>query len=134
MRLLFIHADFMEFETKKKTKFAEELTEATKKNRVEEALVIFTSVEKDDEGFKEEIVKQFIHNLKEIADQLQIKRILIYPYVHLTNSPSNPAFAQEIVKELENTLRNEDYEVSRAPFGWYKSFNLKAKGHPLSEL
>lgn len=134
MRLLFIHADFMEFETKKKTKFAEELTEATKKNRVEEALVVFTSVEKDDEGFKEEILKQFTQNLKEIADQLQIKRVLIYPYVHLTNSPSNPAFAQEIVKELENTLRNEDYEVSRAPFGWYKSFNLKAKGHPLSEL
>jgi threonyl-tRNA synthetase len=134
MRLLFIHADFMEFETKKKTKFAEELTEATKKNRVEEALVIFTSVEKEDEGYKDEVVRGFIKNLKEIADQLQINRVLIYPYVHLTNSPSSPTFAQEIVKELENAVRIEDYEVSRAPFGWYKSFNLRAKGHPLSEL
>lgn len=134
MRLLFIHADYMEFETKKKTKFAEELTETTKKNRVEEALVIFTSVEKEDEGFKDEVVKRYMENLKEIADQLQINRVLIYPYVHLTNSPSSPAFAQEIVKELENAVRNHGYEVIRAPFGWYKSFNLKAKGHPLSEL
>ena len=39
MRLLYIHSDFMEFETKKKTKFAEEITEATRKNRVEDALV-----------------------------------------------------------------------------------------------
>ncbi len=134
MRLLFIHADFMEFETKKKTKFAEELTESTKKNRVEEALVIFTSIEKEDEGFKDEVVKRYIDNLKEISDQLQINRVLIYPYVHLTNSPSSPAFAQEMVKELENVVRDQGYEVIRAPFGWYKSFNLKAKGHPLSEL
>ncbi|MBI2578761.1 MAG: threonine--tRNA ligase [Candidatus Aenigmarchaeota archaeon] len=26
------------------------------------------------------------------------------------------------------------YKVYRAPFGWYKSFTLKCKGHPLSEL
>ncbi|UCG68881.1 MAG: threonine--tRNA ligase [Thermoplasmata archaeon] len=134
MRLLFIHADFMEFETKKKTKFAEELTEDTKKNRVEEALVIFTSVEKQDEGFKDEVVKRYIDNLREIAEQLQIKKVLVYPYVHLTSSPSNPEFAREIVRELEDSIRNEGYDVTRAPFGWYKSFNLKAKGHPLSEL
>ena len=134
MRLLFIHADFMEFETKKKTKFAEEITEDTKKNRVEEVLVVFTSVEKEDEGFKDEVIKQYIQNLKEISDQLQINRVLIYPYVHLTNSPSNPSFAQEIVREVEQEVKNEGYEVSRAPFGWYKSFTISAKGHPLSEL
>jgi threonyl-tRNA synthetase len=132
MRLLAIHADFMEYETKKKTKFAEELTEEGKK-RVEEVLVIFTSVEKEDEGFKDEITKRYLENLKEIADQLQTNRILIYPYVHLTSSPSNPAFAQEVFKELEDAVGREGYEVYRSPFGWYKSFNLKAKGHPLSE-
>jgi threonyl-tRNA synthetase len=134
MRLLFVHADFMEFEAKKKTKFAEELTEDTKKNRVEEALVIFTSVERQDEGFKDEVIGRFLGNLKEIADKLQINKVLVYPYVHLTNSPSSPEFAQKIVKELELSIRNEGYEATRAPFGWYKSFNLKAKGHPLSEL
>ena len=29
--------------------------------------------------------------------------------------------------------KEEDYEVYRSPFGWYKGFDLKAKGHPLSE-
>jgi threonyl-tRNA synthetase len=134
MRLLFIHADFMEYESKKKTKFAEELAEETKKHRAEEVLVIFTSLEKEDEGHSEELVKRYLRDLKEIADQLQINKVLIYPYVHLTNSPSNPTFAQEMVIELENAVGNEGYEVTRAPFGWYKSFNLSAKGHPLSEL
>jgi len=34
-------------------------------------------------------------------------------------------------KELLNTKK---YNVTRAPFGYYKEFELKCKGHPLSEL
>jgi threonyl-tRNA synthetase len=134
MRLLFIHADFMAYESKKKTKFAEELKDDKKKMRIEEALVIFTSVEKEDEGFSEELTRHYIKNINEIADQLQVKRIVIYPYVHLTNNPSDPNFARDLVKELEKTVKEEGYEVFRSLFGWYKSFVISAKGHPLSEL
>ncbi|UCE73651.1 MAG: threonine--tRNA ligase, partial [Methanomassiliicoccales archaeon] len=134
MRLLFIHADFMEFESRKKTKFAEKIKEAAKKHRVEEVLVVFTSVEKEDEGVGDEVIIQYVENLKEIADQLQVNRVLIYPYVHLTNSPSDPVFARDMVKKLEEEVKNKGYEVTRAPFGWYKSFTISAKGHPLSEL
>jgi len=35
--------------------------------------------------------------------------------------------------EAEKILKNS-YHVERAPFGWYKSFELSCKGHPLSEL
>jgi threonyl-tRNA synthetase len=134
MRLLFIHADFMEYESKKKTKFAEELAEDRMKNRVEECIVIFTSVEKGDEGFEDELIKNYVENLKDIADQLHVNRVLIYPYVHLTNHPSDPAFARDLVKELETAVKKAGYEVFRSPFGWYKSFTIAAKGHPLSEL
>ncbi len=134
MRLLFIHADFMEYESKKKTKFAEEPLEDSGPQRVEEVLVVFTSVEKEDEEDKAEVVKRYLSNLKDITDQLQTKRVLIYPYVHLTSSPSSPVFARDLVKDLETAVRNEGYEVTRSPFGWYKSFVISAKGHPLSEL
>ncbi len=36
--------------------------------------------------------------------------------------------------EAEHTLQKEGYQVTRAPFGYYKEFELKVKGHPLSEL
>jgi threonyl-tRNA synthetase len=124
----------MEFESKKKTKFAEDLKDEAKKHRTEEVLVIFTSVEKQDEDAKDEVIKRYLDNLKDISDQLQTNKVLIYPYVHLTNSPSSPTFARDLVKELEDAVRDEGYEVTRAPFGWYKSFILSAKGHPLSEL
>ncbi len=124
----------MEYESKKRTKFAEEIQDHQKANRVEEVLVIFTSVEAEDEGFPDELKKKYVRNLKEIADQLQISRVLIYPYVHLTSSPSKPEFARDLLKELEIAVSDEGYEVVRSPFGWYKSFVISAKGHPLSEL
>ncbi|MBI4983483.1 hypothetical protein HZC32_02465, partial [Candidatus Woesearchaeota archaeon] len=37
------------------------------------------------------------------------------------------------MKEAEKILSRE-CQVTRAPFGWYKAFNISCKGHPLSEL
>jgi threonyl-tRNA synthetase len=35
---------------------------------------------------------------------------------------------------MEAELKKKNYTVTRAPFGWYKAFDIKCKGHPLSEL
>jgi threonyl-tRNA synthetase len=37
------------------------------------------------------------------------------------------------LKEIEEKLKGE-FDVHRAPFGWYKAFKISCKGHPLSEL
>ena len=42
--------------------------------------------------------------------------------------------ALNILKGLESALKEMGFNVKRAPFGWYKGFELKAKGHPLAEL
>jgi threonyl-tRNA synthetase len=39
-----------------------------------------------------------------------------------------------VLKGIEGSLKNEKLQVYRAPFGWYKAFNIRCKGHPLSEL
>jgi threonyl-tRNA synthetase len=38
------------------------------------------------------------------------------------------------VKGIEEALKKEGFSVKRSPFGWYKGFDIKCKGHPLSEL
>ena len=56
MKLLLIHADYMEYEVKKRTRVAEDFDK--KSERIEEVLVVFTSVEKgDDEGVVERAVE-----------------------------------------------------------------------------
>ncbi|MBA5942558.1 MAG: threonine--tRNA ligase, partial [Methanophagales archaeon] len=122
---------------KKKTRVAEEIIEDTrKKERIEEALVAFIAVESEDE--KKENLRFVIENAAEEARSIfrtvNAERIVLYPYAHLSSELASPAKSIEILRGLEEELRSSGIEVTRAPFGWYKSFTIRCKGHPLSEL
>jgi len=136
LRLLFIHTDYIEFEAKEPVKgMAEELSPDLKHLRVPEALAVFISVESEDTSNEEAVVDEAINNIKDVVSKINATRIVVYPYVHLTNNPSAPNDAKRIVKKIFEKLKEDGgYEVYRAPFGWYKAFELKCKGHPLSEL
>ena len=131
MRFLSVHSDFLEFEPKKKAfKGAEKIAEK-QKEKIEECLVVFTSVEKGDD---ESVVPKYLTEIEKISSQVNTKKIVLYPWVHLSSNPSKPETALEILKKAEQELRAKGYEVIRAPFGWYKAFTISCKGHPLSEL
>ena len=133
MQLLLIHSDFIEFEAKRPTKMAEEIDDQAKKGRLEEALCAFIAVEKFDEDDPEAVIAEGAKQITDVAGQVHAARIMLYPYAHLSPNLSTPATAIKILKGLQETLSG-DYEVMRAPFGWYKAFTLSCKGHPLSEL
>ncbi len=127
MKLLLIHADYMEYEVKKKTKVAEDFD--GKGERLEEVLVAFVSVEKGD---NEDVAKKAAEEIRDVANKVKADRILIYPYAHLSSNLADAETAINVLKALQAEL--SDLEVHRAPFGWYKSFKISCKGHPLSEL
>ncbi len=135
MKILSLHCDYIKFKPLKKAlKQPEELSDDRKKEKsFEEVLVIFTAVEKQDET-NSEIVSQYIKEINEIAKQVGTKNIVLYPYAHLSSSLSSPSFGQKVLEDAEIVLSEENFEVARAPFGYYKEFELKCKGHPLSEL
>ncbi|ENN96614.1 threonyl-tRNA ligase [Methanocaldococcus villosus KIN24-T80] len=128
MKMLLIHADYLEFEAKEKTKIAEETD--ILKGRMEDCLVCFIAVERGD---NKNVIKPAIEEIDKVAKQLKVNNIVLYPYAHLSSDLSDPETAVNILKLLEEELKSR-YNVLRAPFGWYKSFKLSCKGHPLSEL
>lgn len=132
MKILAIHSDYLNFEPKKKAiKSAEEVEK--KEVKVKECLVVFTAVEKSDQKNEAGAVDNYIKEIENIAEQVKSKKIVLYPYAHLSSDLSSPDSAVNIMKDAENKLKKK-YDVTRAPFGWYKSFEIKCKGHPLSEL
>lgn len=132
MKILLIHSDFIEYEVKEKAiEQAEKLEK--KSDKIEECLVVFVSVEKYDEKNVEQVVEILFDEIDKIASQLAVNRIVLYPYAHLSNELASSEIAIEILKKAEEKIRKK-YEVFRAPFGWYKSFQIRCKGHPLSEL
>ena len=133
MQLLLIHSDYIEFEAKRPTKFAEEIEESAKKGRLEEALCAFVAVEKPDEGDVDAVVAEGAKQVADVAEQVHAKKVMLYPYAHLSSNLAAPDSAVKILKGMQSAL-SQNYEVVRAPFGWYKAFTLSCKGHPLSEL
>ncbi|HKO40167.1 MAG TPA: threonine--tRNA ligase [Nitrososphaeraceae archaeon] len=130
MRLLQLHAEFIEYEP-----VEEELNEAEKdiiksNTRLESLIVVFVSVEKEDNII---IIEKAVEEIKNYAENLKVNRLLIYPYSHLSSRLASPKYAFDIIKELETKLRKIINDVNRAPFGWTKRFNIKIKGHPLAE-
>ncbi len=135
MKILTIHADFIEFEAKKKAfSAAEEGVEKGNKQRVEECLVVFSAVEKKDEENVNVVLEKYEREIIKIAELVHAKTLVLYPYAHLSSTLADPKVAEDFLKRAEQKLRADKYVVFRAPFGWYKSFNISCKGHPLSEL
>ena len=133
MKLLLIHSDYIEYEVRDKAIKNPEET-ANKSGRLEEALTVFTAVEKIDEKSPQQAVLKAVAEIEKTSEKLKIKNIMLYPYAHLSSDLASPKKAQEILIEIEYELKNKNFNVKRSPFGWYKSFKISCKGHPLSEL
>jgi threonyl-tRNA synthetase len=131
MRILAIHADRISYKANRKTRFAEEIE--TKEDTLDDCLVLLSSVEKLDEVNPGLISKTATRDVLEWLAKLKATRVMIFPFAHLTSTLSSPDVALTVLKSLEAGLKTTGIEVRRAPFGWYKEYDLKSKGHPLAE-
>jgi len=135
MKLLFIHSDFFEYEaTKKAISNPEKLTDELKYSKRENALVVFMAVEKPDEANEDAVIEKTVAETEDIFKKVKADSIVVYPYAHLSSELSSLQTADRVIKGVFDALKTKKYNVIRAPFGWYKAFNIKGKGHPLSEL
>jgi len=129
LRILQLHSDYIEYKPIKKEVAMAEETEK-KATRLEDLVVLFTSVE---EGDDEAIAKRAVEEVKAALEKLKAKRILIYPYAHLSSNLAKPSNALKILKVMEKYAKEAGIETHRTPFGWNKQFSLSIKGHPLAE-
>ena len=127
MRILQLHCDNISYEaTKKEIKSAEDIE--PKPVSIDEVVVCFVAVENGDDN---DVGLDAISQIKESMQKIGCKKLLLYPYAHLSSDLAAPSTALSILKLMES--ESQDLEVSRAPFGWTKSYNVKVKGHPLAE-
>ena len=127
MRILQLHCDNISYEpTKKEIQSAEEID--PKPVSIDEVVVCFVAVEKDD---NEDIAKDAISQIQESMKKIGCQKLLLYPYAHLSSNLASPSTALSLLKLMQD--QSQGLDVSRAPFGWTKSYNVKVKGHPLAE-
>lgn len=130
MRVLLLHADFIEYQPiSKEIQTAEDIPSKSSK-KIDEVIVALVAVEKDDD---ESLTDEVGSELKTYGQMIKCDNLLIYPYAHLSSDLAGPSMAQSLLNSIEEKSRKLFKTVNRAPFGWTKSFNIKIKGHPLAE-
>jgi threonyl-tRNA synthetase len=134
MRILFIHADHMEYEVKDKTKDAQPIPDEQRRGKMEDALVCFISAEKKDESDLAGTAQSASKEIDDVANTVKTNRVVVYPYAHLSSSLAKPDIARKLFSLITQELASQGREVLDSPFGYYKSFKISCKGHPLSEL
>ena len=130
MRTLLLHCDYFEFTPISKEVDEAEPAEEGKPVRMENVLVMFTCIEKEDDP---SVFEDVINEVKKVFLQIKPSGILLYPYAHLSNQLASPYKARELIAKLKDVLSESGLNVKKAPFGWTKSFSLKLKGHALAE-
>ena len=128
MRILQLHCDSIEYTpTKKEIKSAEEI-EDPRTQRLEELVVVFVAIEEGDDS---SVAQNAVSQIKNSMEKIGCKKLLLYPYAHLSSNLAKPSTAMALLKEMESGA--SDLEVFHSPFGWTKSYKLQVKGHPLAE-
>jgi threonyl-tRNA synthetase len=129
MKVLELDVESMAYELiKPEAKFYEE--SETKKASVDDAVVMFVCIEEGDDTAAAEKAGS---DAVEFAKRIGRKRIVIYPYAHLSNRLADPKSAMTMIDALHKLCAASGLEITRSPFGWNKKWTIEIKGHPLAE-
>ena len=130
MKILQMHSDFIEYNpVKKEISGAEEIRPTPV--REEDLVVLFTAFESGDTG---EQVSKAVSETTAFLAKLGTKRVMLYPFAHLSQDLAKPSEAMALLLEMEKECKAAGLETMRAPFGWTKALQIKVKGHPLAEM
>jgi threonyl-tRNA synthetase len=134
MRLLILHVDYFRSEITKKGRSPLVETYEERATELREGLVVLASVERSDEGREEEIGRKAAAELAAVARRVGAERFVLHSFAHLFAELAQPPAAVAALQATEAALRDVGYEVTRTPFGWFNTLEMRAKGHPLSRV
>jgi hypothetical protein len=101
---------------------------------IDAGLLVLASVEAGDEGAPGEVASGAAQEVDRLAHQLRVTEVMLLPFAHLFAEPAPVEGAMEVIETTAASLRAAGLTVQRPPFGWFHSWDLKAKGHPLSRV
>jgi threonyl-tRNA synthetase len=99
-----------------------------------DGLLVLAAVEAGDERASAAVAGDAADEVARLASQLGARRVLVHPFSHLFGEPAATENAVTLLDLLRDQLARHELEASRSPFGWFFSWELSAKGHPLSRV
>jgi threonyl-tRNA synthetase len=130
MRSLILHSDKFATKIVEKSKWPKGICPEKKNSdseEMEKCLVVFFCVEEND-GDKQ--VDEIYQEILKTAEEVDTKKLMISPFVHLSNNIAKPVVAKKLYEQLMGKFIGSDFVVKSSHFGYHKSLLLEIKGHP----
>jgi threonyl-tRNA synthetase len=134
LRLLIFHVDAFACTVTQKGRATLVETPAAPTTRIEDGLLVLAAVESGDERSSSEVQRGTVEEIQKLASQLKVNQVMLLPFAHLFAEPAPPGDAVALIDGVADELRAGGFTVERPPFGWFHTWDLQAKGHPLSRV
>ena len=132
MKLLMIYANKFAYKTTRKTlEIVEEYEEGTE---IENALIGFIQVEKEDEEIIDKIETKLIKNLKWAAKKNNTSTIVLHSFAHLSLSKAEPKITKTVFDNAQERLKKSGYNALQTPFGYFLDLDVEAPGRSLARV
>jgi len=101
-----------------------------------ESLVVFFHAEPPDEELtrRVSVLRQTLKHIKWLANKRQLKNVVLHSFAHLGGKDASPAFAQAMLSDLAQRLRDANYQVWQTPFGHFCEWDLSVYGDSLAKV
>jgi len=134
MRLLIFHVDSFSCTVTQRSRSPLIEEPAAPSMHIDEGLLVLANAEAGDEHGQEAVIDGSAQEILALAEQLKATSVMLLPFAHLFGDPAPPLDALNLIDGIAATVRVAGIEVQRPPFGWFHSWDLKAKGHPISRV
>jgi hypothetical protein len=116
------------------TRTIETVSDVDKEETVENVLVGFIQVEKEDEKDMKYVETKLVKNLKWAARKNNTQKIILHSFAHLSGSKASLEFTKELLDNAEERIDKTDYEASQTPFGYFLDLDIQAPGESLARI
>ena len=97
---------------------------------MDEALVAFCAVEAADEDDMGDVVARAVADIAKTTSQLDVKRVMVYPYAHLASDLATPAAAVEALEALREGLAGTGPRGEEGPLRAVQGLHPHLQGPP----
>jgi len=99
-----------------------------------ESLLVWIHSEEADETNRSSVLRKMVKNIRWLAKKVECETVVLHSFAHLDDSKAAPDFADALIEEVAERLRERDYDVHIVPFGHFYEFNLHVKGPSLAKV
>ena len=104
------------------------------KTTLAESILVWIHSEESDEDNRPSVLRKMVKNIRWLAKKVECETVVLHSFAHLDDSKATPDFADALIEEVAERLRDRDYDVHIVPFGHFYEFNLHVKGPSLAKV